>query len=334
MKKKLSSLILLALAMALVPGIQVNALTFSPAIKEYTKNPGETITETLRLYNDSGRDVLLFPVFADFVAPTDESGSPSFVANDTFSDTASLAKWIRRFEPVSIKAGGKEEVKLTITIPQNAEPGGHYGAVLFSDTPDTTDNIGVAAQTGPILLVNVLGDIKEDTQLLDFKTGSKFYSSLPIDFTYRMENKGSVHESPHGKIKLSGWFPGTSEFLVNERMLAHVLPNSIRKQAVFWEGATTTPKTFMEKSLYEFKNFTFGYFTATLDLDYGVQKIGKLTGKTSFWVIPWHAFFWLAILILVLVFALKMYNKALVTSFEKKSQKIKTTPAVTKKKSK
>lgn len=312
-KKIIVAFIALA-SFALLDVRAVYALTFSPAIKEYNSNPGDTIAETLRLYNDTDTDKTYYPVYYDFTAPKDESGSPMFVAEGTMATSSSLASWFKRLEPVSIKARGKQEVVMTIDVPQTAEPGGHYGALLFSDQPTdiSNTNIGVGSQTGPLVLVNVFGDIKEELEILNF-SASKFAASLPIEFTLRLNNTGSVHQTPTGNISIRGWWPKEVTVPVNNQKLSHVLPHSVRKLNYSWTSNGDRPEGFLSKVKYEWQNLAFGRFEAGIDLNYGIAKDGAVAARTTFWIVPYHLLFAILLVVVAILVLLKLYTNVVIS---------------------
>lgn len=308
---------LLVLGFATQAVLPASALTFSPAIREYDRLPGEVITETLRLFNDGDTDKIFYPLFMDYTAPNDESGTPNFIPQGSIATSGSLALWFNKIEPVSIKAKGRQEIALQISIPADAEPGGHYGAVLFSDQPSTSDSIGVGAQTGPIFLVNILGDVKEDFSILDFKAEKKLLTSLPVGFSVRFENKGTVHETPKGEIRLQGWWPKNTIVPFNERSMSHVLPKSIRKMNATWGERSDSSTGFIAELKNEWRNLAFGKFQAELSIDYGVQKAGTVTSKTTFWLFPWHLGLVVLLGLSILAMLLRAYNRMVIRMAQK-----------------
>jgi hypothetical protein len=324
--KKIFVALVVLLSSAIFNGSDASALTFSPAIKEYSSNPGDSIAETLRLYNDTDTDKTYYPVYYDFTAPKDESGSPMFVAEGTMATSSSLASWFRRLQPVFIKARGKQEVLMNIDVPQSAEPGGHYGALLFSDQPTdiSNTNIGVGSQTGPLVLVNVFGDIKEGLEILNFDTG-KVRSSLPVDFTLRLNNTGSVHQTPVGNITIKGWWPKETIVPVNAQKLSHVLPHSVRKLNYAWAVDDKRPAGFLDMIRYEWQNFAIGRFRAVISLDYGIVKDGNVSAETSFWLFPYHLLT-ASLLVLAAIYGLlKIYTNLVISRAQSSSRKPKIT---------
>jgi hypothetical protein len=291
-----------------------SALTFSPAIKEYSSNPGDTITETLRLYNDTDIDKTYYPVYYDFTAPKDESGSPMFVAEGTMATSSSLASWFRRLQPVFIKARGKQEVVMNIDVPQSAEPGGHYGALLFSDQPTdiSNTNIGVGSQTGPLVLVNVFGDIKEGLEILNFDTAN-IKASLPAAFTLRLNNTGSVHQTPVGNITVRGWWPKEVIIPVNAQKLSHVLPHSVRRISYAWAAGNQPTPGFLNQVKYEWQNFAIGRFEAVIDLNYGIVKSDVVTARTAFWLVPYHLLGAFLLVFVIIIASLKIYTNYVIS---------------------
>lgn len=290
---------------------QARALTFSPAIKEYNSNPGDLITETLRLYNDSDADKIYYPVYYDFVAPKDESGTPNFIPEGSMATSSSLALWFRKLQPIAIKAKEKQEVMMTIDIPRDAEPGGHYGALLFSDQPGTDANIGVGSQTGPLVLVNVYGDIKEDLRILNFDS-KKILAAMPIEFALRLENKGSVHQTPTGAITINGWWPKEVVLPINQQRLSHVLPYSVRRLNLTWTATSSDGDSFVSRLSNEWHNLAFGRFVATANVKYGIVKESAVTATEVFWLIPYHLLLVFGATILFLASLLKLYTNYVV----------------------
>jgi len=109
------------------------SLSISPLKFEYALDPGKSISDTVRLTNNSDAPLTLYNAQEDFVAG-DESGTPKFVAlSEQTSDVYSMAKWISvENANLTLAKGESRDVRFTIKVPKTAEPGGHYGAIFFS----------------------------------------------------------------------------------------------------------------------------------------------------------------------------------------------------------
>ena len=104
------------------------SIGISPLTSEITANPGDTIENYLKVYNPSPDTSVQIEMVAEDIAPTGEVGH--VVVEPAETETYSLARWIET-EPKEFSLAPREEkfVKFTINIPENAEPGGHYGTV-------------------------------------------------------------------------------------------------------------------------------------------------------------------------------------------------------------
>jgi hypothetical protein len=314
MKKKLLLAIIPVITSWLLAG-HVSALTVSPAMRDFYRPPGSEITETVHLYNETSMPQTYYPRAVDFVAPKDESGTPLWVDSGTSDHSYSMSKWINVADTaIPVAPGERKDVKITINVPNNAEPGSYSAGLLFLDQKPSDTNVGLAGQVGPIFLLNVDGVMKEDMKVLtfDLENKDKLNTALPIRFLLRMQNDGTVHQIPRGAITIHGWWPKTRIIAVNPNNLSHVLPRSVRRLTPTWNGTPEQPSGFLSAIKYEYDNLAFGRFKADLNLEWGVQKNETINQSLTFWIIPWHL--GLAVLgcLILLYLFLKGYNKILI----------------------
>ena len=138
--------------------------------------PGETFTRTFNVthdFIDRNKQVTLYLKSMDFTSDG-VTGTPRFLPYDFLAPEASLANWIT-FEKSSVflsSYGQKEQITFTITVPEDAEPGGKYAAVLLSDTEgkvaidqnDESQRLGLNKELGPLVLLTVEGDVRQDVR--------------------------------------------------------------------------------------------------------------------------------------------------------------------------
>lgn len=281
--KKILSTSLFLLVAFLGAG-SAGALTVSPTNFELFLDPGESVTETIRVHNDTDSPIVA-TIEAEDIRASDEQGNVAIEAPDEGA-TYSLARWIT-FSPTSVALGprGSGEVTFTVSVPPNGEPGGYFGSMLASlSNPLGPEGGGtaVAQRVGSLVLLSVSGDVKEDLKLLEF--GAPLFSEFgPVVLTSRIENNGTVHLKPRGFIEVENMFGGEVASLdVPQR---NVLPESVRR----------FDHEFGEK-------YMFGRYTAKFTGIYGSTN-EPLTAITSFWVIPWKlTLLALAVLIVLLWF--------------------------------
>ena len=276
-------------------------LEISPPVIELSADPGQTVTTTIRVRNVANGDLIAKGRADDFGAGDDESGQPKLLLDETGATRYSLKYWVSNVPDLRLAAGELKSTTITIKVPANAEPGGHFGVVRFTAVPPDLAGTGVAlsASVGTLVLLRVSGAITDKVSLAEFSAGQNdqkhsFFEHGPVDFIVRVKNEGSVHEKVQGTIAVTGMFgQKMGNVAVNDKG-GNVLPGSIRK----------FQQTLGTKAL-------FGYYTAQLNLTYLDGK-NKLTGKLGFWVIPWKlillALVGLAVLGWLLRLGIKRYN--------------------------
>ncbi len=288
----LFSSLLLDQTSAKLPG---EGATIIPPLKQLTINPGETVTEKIKLANPTNTTVEFYPVLMNFKAKG-ESGEPDFYPASVEIASHSLANWITYTQTkVVLTAEQDVEFEYKISVPINAEPGGHYGVVFFMNEPPNVESdesqVSLTTMIGTLHLVRVPGDIIEKAELKEFST-QKFFFKPPTDFIIRIENLGNVHFKPRGEIDIKNWRnKEVGDVKVNQKE-GSILPDSIRK--------------FNERWAPEYKYFfeiPIGRMTGNLNLRYG-ESNQELTGKVVFWIIPWWLIITLAIILLLIIYYL------------------------------
>ncbi len=297
------------------------ALTVSPIKLELSGDPGKVVSGEFYLLNEQNEEKTFYASFENFEAQG-ETGTPNFTPG-----TEGLATWITAPTQITLKPAEQKTVALSIQVPAGAEPGGHFAAVFWSTTPPQVEGggqVAVGAKIGILVLLKVSGETKEGGGVLEFSSqqGRKFFSSLPISFIYRFQNSGGDRVKPEGEIKIRNIFGGTSATLSANKNMGNILPDSVRKFEVSWideeiGSPSEVPQGgagegFFGMAAKEWNNFTFGRYTAELNLKYG-QDNKIANASFSFFVIPWQllsiVFIVLALLGFLGVVGLKKYNR-------------------------
>ncbi|MDQ3076931.1 MAG: hypothetical protein M3Q63_02685 [bacterium] len=296
------------------------ALTISPARIEVDGDPGKTIEGKFFLVNEQEDTRTYFSSAENFEAQG-ESGTPNFIQSDS-----GLASWIAVQKEVTLNKGEQKEVPFTITIPQNAEAGGHFAAIFLSTTPITPGEgeLSVGAKIGTLILLRVSGDVKEGGGILDFTTqnGKRVFVAPPINFIYRFKNDGNDRVRPEGNVVIKNLFGMTKRTIDANSSQGNILPGSTRKFDVLWNNTAegqqveSLPKGFFAAARYEFKNFAFGPYSANLLLSYGNNNI-QASESFRFFAFPWHLLvitvFGLVILLLLFTVLLRKYNRWIIS---------------------
>jgi WxL interacting protein linking bacterial and host surfaces len=266
------------------PGLQVYPSNF-----DLTVTPGQTTTETVYLNNRTNQPVPVKAELRNFTA-LGEEGAVNLTTEDT---SYSLAKWIN-VSPANATVAPQSTQKFTFTIspPFNAEPGGHYGSVVFATVPGSLNKTGatLSEEVASLILARVPGNTIENARVLSFDPQKNFYQFGPVTVDMRVKNLGQVHIQPSGQILIKGTLG--DQYVVNLQPY-NVLPGAIRDIPIVFS-----------------KHLLFGKYTVQLISTYG--DTGKqLTGSTQFYAFPVE-YGLIALVILVLLFLIrKRLGKAL-----------------------
>jgi hypothetical protein len=180
-------------------------------------------------------------------------------------------------EQIIITRGKTAEVPFTIRVPADADPGGHYAAILIATSPAgqvTGTGTSVSSAITSLFFMRVPGDVIEEGIIRDFYATESFMQRASGSFVIRFENKGNVHLVPQGEIVITNmWGKERGKIVINEHnTFGNVLPLSTRKFAFDWSG---------ESNLFE-----FGRYKALATLAYGEDGRKTAFRATYFWVIP------------------------------------------------
>jgi hypothetical protein len=324
----------LVAALVLIVGLplrQTEALTTTPRL-EINANPGETVHDAFRVQNEQRQSLTYFISYANF-SSQDESGSP------TFSNRAEdLATWITTDQSITIGPGETKDIPVTINIPVNADPGGHYAAIFLQTTPPgetTSTQVSISAKLGTLILLRVGGEFLQDADVLEFGTlkRKRVFTSLPITFYYRFQNTGEDHVKPLGDVIVSNTVGRSTKILPANPVDGSVLPKSIRRFETSWvragspinEAVATElplpPKDFWGAAKYQWHNFALGKYKAGLSIVYGTKELKSQNASFTFFVIPWQLLVVAipsgVVLLIILWFLIKWYNRYIVRRAER-----------------
>ncbi len=261
-------------------------ITVTPVTDTFNIAAGQTVTRTVRVINPVTRALTLYPRILDFHTDN-EDGQPRFYSIKEKSSPYAMSTWASFSKPfLRIEPNEEERFDVTITAPDNVDPGGHYAAVLFStEEPkleEDASQIGVVGLVGTLLLATVPGAVDQRLILQDF-TGPRFLISPPANFSTLFSNLGNVHLAPKGEIKIRNWSGDVTTTLKINEGAGNVLPESRRRFENSWQ----------------FSWKAFGKYTATAVAYYGTPE-QQITATRSFFVLP----LWLIITIIALVLVL------------------------------
>jgi hypothetical protein len=288
------------------------ALTLSPPLKEIGADPGSKVQGIIKIYNESREEITVSSSVADFSAKTEGSGEPEFVDVKNNESVSDLASWIEiPNASFSIKPLDWQSIIFEISVPKDAEPGGHYAAIFFTPVNSQKEkgNVSVDYKTGSLILLTVSGDAKQEGRLESFKIKNdlNFFDYIPVNFEIRIKNNGNVHFRPGGGVEIRNIFgKKTADMpILKEESGGNVLPGSIRKYEVIW-GGSDLPQGFWNIVKYEWNNFHVGPYKAiaTIGLPQGLSE----PMNVSFWIFPWQLLIVVLVAFIIICFIFRTYN--------------------------
>lgn len=235
----------------------------SPPSFDLNANQGDVIKNSIKVNNSSDKALTIKVRSENFVA----YGEGGQIALTEEESTYSISDWIT-FEKTEFRLGPQqtEVFDFTLKIPLNAEPGSHYGAVVFSTGGSTNDLQGGGAalmqEIGSIVLIRLPGEVVEEGKLVSFTPSEQTFKDPKVKLNALVENTGSVHFKPTGVINIYD-----------------VLGNVVHTVEVKGRNILPGSKRLFDE---EFDFQQIGYFRAELLLIY---KNGEkqIVGTTNFW---------------------------------------------------
>ncbi|HLU92617.1 MAG TPA: hypothetical protein VKZ54_00770 [Membranihabitans sp.] len=139
--------LLLSLMVSLVIDVTSQGLSMSPTRLFFSGNPGETITQTVRLGNSSDKEYNLSVSYKDW--ERDHNGNKIYTEPGTREK--SNASWVSTDQnTIRVPANGQKEVQVTMQIPEYASVSTETNSMMFftqlpqqSDRTSTSTGIGI-----------------------------------------------------------------------------------------------------------------------------------------------------------------------------------------------
>jgi hypothetical protein len=269
------------------------SLTAIPPRLEVNIKPGEVITKTIRVRNDSTVERAVTVDVRDYIV-SDDTGTPiqlDPIQAEASSNRWAAASWVQVSPShLLIKPGETKAVAVTIIAPEDALPGGHYAMVLNS--PDAAGSLSesgasIITNVGTLLYIKVPGAIHQEAKIKEFF--APFFQEFgPINFRTIINNLSDIHISPVGTIKITNWLgQPTSELALQA---ANIFPYANREFSNVLE-----------------RKWLFGRYKATLVASYGTTG-DFVTSTLFFWVLPWRLITLIAVTILILILLISILS--------------------------
>lgn len=267
-----------------------------PGKIELEINPGESKTAAITVSNRTGGTRVFNLEVEDFTGSKDPSEAVVLLGDER--GPYSLKDFLKyESSTFELKNGERATIPVTVTMPTDVQPGGHYGSVLVRTTQREStgaQSSAIVSRLGVLFFVKVPGAVEEEGNLSGFETvnGKRIYGSGPIAMRLLYENNGSVYVNPYGEITITNMIGEEVGRVEVDPWFS--LPQSVRMREVSWD-----------------RPFLFGRYVATASINRGYGDIID-TKEIAIWVIPWK----IAIGVLAAFFVLILAVRFVVTRFE------------------
>ncbi|MBI4239695.1 hypothetical protein HY620_01750 [Candidatus Uhrbacteria bacterium] len=279
-----------------------NALKIQPLlIDDLNVKPGSSSITKIKLTNDESASLKVKANFYDVEPGSDEGGS---VLYSNRSQDSTLSNWINLngLDEFVLEPGQSKEVKLIVSVPVGASPGGHYALLSWgaAGVAPGKNSVGVSGEVGTNIALNVPGNVTEKGDIISFGTIDKAskYERLPIEFSLRVGNSGNRHFKPKGVVSIQDMFGRSVTTLNVNDSSRNVLPKTIQEFKAQWNDG-----------------FAFGKYTAVASIAMG--GAGSASANYEFWVLPTGLLVLWLVIAVVVVIILAMLIKNMMSSMKK-----------------
>lgn len=261
-------------------------------------DPGETIVRKITILNKTGED-MIFQISVRDLGVDPEKGTPRFHQPHDVGPYPAK-DWIKAEESeIALRHGEMATIPITVTIPEQADVGDHQATIMVRKkrlVERASGGIRVNAYTAIIFVVTVKGDVETGGEFVLFEPLKFFNWKLPVLFTAKAKNTGTVHINPNGNVKIKNLFGAVVDDVPFPSW--HVMRGTAYTKQFDWR-----PK------------YAFGYYTAIANLEFAVKDGDPIPVdalSTSFVILPL-----IPTLVLILaIFAVSFLVQVFFTRFE------------------
>jgi hypothetical protein len=257
-------------AMAQTDGAGVG---ITPAVIEEGAVPGTSQEHIVTVTNLSAEEKQYFVYVRDIVG-VKQDNSPLYADEGAEPTGFELSQWVSLdVSEITIPSQGSVQVKVTITVPPEASPGSHFGALFVSHEPPRLRSTGAAVgyDVANIISIRVAGDANEKAEIRQFSTDRFVYGSTDIGFTLRIENLGNVLVRPVGPLEIRNMFGEQVALLTFNESQGSVFPGATREFSFRWQD----------------DGIGFGRYEARVSPIYGGEgSKNTISSTVSFWILP------------------------------------------------
>lgn len=193
----------------------------------YTLDPGDVFGDTVAVSNLSDRPVRFFLYATDAISVADTG---AFAALKDDEEPTGVGTWIElAANEYTVEPGTRIDVPFRITVPDDAEPGDHAGAILAVDADDaigddTSDGItfDVLQRVGARVYVRVGGEVAPALRIDELDVAR---DGGDATITWEVSNTGNIRLTPSAEVRITG-FLGRTVRTLPAQQLVELLPGA------------------------------------------------------------------------------------------------------------
>lgn len=265
--------------------MESNSFSVIPMGKQIFLNPGEVYSGSITVANlSSSVDDLSYKVGISPYSVVGNGYDADFLTNSSHTE---ITSWITIENPTGTVAPNESKiVNYTITVPEDASPGGQYAALSVIGTPINSAStnsvlaVGNIYEIASLIYANISGVIEREGSVLENSIPS--FSTVPsIKTTAIIENKGNTHEDAIFSFEITNAITG-------ENIYSTAANDATQSEIIM-------PDTTREIT-HEFTNLPFvGIVKITQAIDYNGETS---TSEQTLFICP----VWLTIIAIAIVF--------------------------------
>lgn len=197
----------------------------------YELTSGQTFGDTVAIAN-LGTEPATFAIYATDARTTNDGSFGLLREEDAPTD---VGTWIELgATQYTVDPGKQIAVPFSISVPADATPGDHVGAIVAQKITDPTQpdsgvGIGVRVRIGARVYVRVKGQVSPSLAIerfeLRYDTPANPLGDADATIVYTLTNTGDIRLTPTAHLELGGMF-GLGDVAIPDRDLPELLPGS------------------------------------------------------------------------------------------------------------
>jgi hypothetical protein len=222
----------------------------------YTVDPGEKVDDSLTVFNYSNVP-MTFRIYATDAFNNDAGAFDILTSDKKPTDVGSWVSIEQEF--LTLQPNTQATLPFTLTVPADAAPGDHAGAIVASNTAEGQEVNGaivdVERRTGSRIYLRVNGPVEANLAVASVSTTYR-QSVNPFggeaEVAYTIENRGNVRLGGTAELQLEGPFglggktvelPEVQELLPGQKFTGTVLVDDVPALFLLRSSVSITPSS-------------------------------------------------------------------------------------------